>query len=99
MPKSLSYHEFLIKSLQNPEDVAVYLEAALEEKDPEPELLSRVLGHVVEAHQRKNDLSVSAQLNYNQLKKILTKSGGTEIYTFVEFLESLGFELSVKVKE
>ena len=99
IPKSLSYHEFLIQSLKETEDVAAYLEAALEEKDPEPELLSRVLSHVIEAQMQSNHLSNSAQLNYDKLKKMLDESGGSEIYTFVSFLNTLGFELSVNVKE
>ena len=99
IPKSLSYHEFLIKSLQDDEDIAAYLEAALEEQNPEPELLSRVMSHVIEAKIQNNQLSNLARLNYDKLKKILDQSGGTEIYTFVELLNTLGFEFSVKVKE
>ncbi len=99
MPKSLSYHEFLIQSLKDDEDIAAYLEAALEEKDPEPELLSRVLSNVIEARMQSQHLSSSALFNHDKLKKILDESGGKEIYAFVNFLETLGFELLVKVKE
>lgn len=38
-------------------------------------------------------------LTFDQLKKMLDESSEKGIYTFVEFLNALGFDLSVKVKE
>ena len=41
-------------------------------------------------------LSESAKEKYEQLEKILSQSGGAEIYTFVELLEALGFKLAIE---
>lgn len=39
MSASDTYHDYLIGLLQDPEEAAAYLEAILEEEDPDPELL------------------------------------------------------------
>ena len=49
MLKSLPYHPFLIQSLKNPTDSAMYREAFFEEENPEAELLKMVLSNVAEA--------------------------------------------------
>lgn len=99
MPKSASYQDFLIKSIQKPQDAAGYIEAILEEKDPEPELLRNALRNVVEAKAKINHLSQTLKQQHEQLDKMLTESGGAEIYTFVEFLDSLGFQVRIVPKE
>jgi len=38
-----SYHDYLVRSLQDPEEAAADLEAILEEENPEPELLKVAL--------------------------------------------------------
>lgn len=99
MPKSDSYDEFLIESLKDSEHAASFIEAILEEKDPEPALLSNAVRKVVEARMRMNNLSDSAKLKYENLDKMLTASGCSEIYSFVELLDALGFRLAVTIKE
>ena len=99
MPKSDSYEEFLIESLKDSQHAASFIEAILEEKDPEPALLSNVVRKVVEARMRMNNLSDSAKSKHDKLDKLLTASGCSEIYSFVEFLDALGFRLAVTIKE
>jgi DNA-binding phage protein len=67
----------------------------LEEKDPEPELLRNALRKVAEAHAASNKLSESAKEYHEKLDKILTQSGGAEIYTLVELLDALGFRVAI----
>jgi DNA-binding phage protein len=81
MPTSDSYREFLIECLKDPEHAAGYIEAILEEKDPEPELLSNALRKVAEAYARSDKLPESAKQHHEKLDNILTQSGCTEIYT------------------
>lgn len=38
VPKTRNYHDYLIKSLKQPEEAAAYIQAILEEKSPEPEM-------------------------------------------------------------
>ncbi|MEB3282090.1 MAG: transcriptional regulator [Lyngbya sp.] len=99
VPTSDSYHDYLIESLKDSEEAAGYIEVALEEACDEPYLLRKVLKNVMEARMKMNNLSESAKQNYEKLDQALAESGGSEIFTFVELLNALGFELSVKVKE
>jgi len=47
MPKSESYHAYLIERLKNPEEAEAYLQAVLEENDQE--LLHKAIKNVIEA--------------------------------------------------
>jgi DNA-binding phage protein len=99
MPTSDSYREFLIECLKDPEHSAGYIEAILEEKDPEPELLRNAFRKVAEAYAKSNQLSESAKQHHERLDKMLTQSGCAEIYTFVELLDALGFRVAIAPKE
>lgn len=97
-PSPDSYQDYLIESLKDPEDAAAYIEAILEAEDPEPQLLSLALQDVVDARVKMNQLSGEVKHHHVRLDKMLTESGGAEIYSFVEFLELLGFQVAVTVK-
>lgn len=99
MPTSDSYREFLIECLKEPEHAAGYIEAILEEKDPEPELLRNAFIKVVEAYTTSNKLSELAKQHHEKLDKILAQSGGSEIYTFVQLLDALGFRVALAPKD
>jgi DNA-binding phage protein len=98
-PTSDSYREYLIESLKEPEEAAGYIGAILEEKDPEPALLRNAIRKVIEARIRMNALSDSAKEVHEKLDKMLTESGGSEIYSLVELLEALGFKLEISVAD
>ncbi|MBW4623598.1 MAG: hypothetical protein KME17_30095 [Cyanosarcina radialis HA8281-LM2] len=98
IPTSKSYHEFLIDRLQEPEHAAGFIEAILEEENPEPELLANALMKVVEAYTKVDRLSESAKQHSEKIVQILTKSGSAEIYRFVELIKALGFLIEIKVK-
>jgi DNA-binding phage protein len=91
MPTSDSYREFLIECLKDPEHAAGYIEAILEEKDPEPELLRNALRKVAEAHAESNKLSESAKEHHEKLDKILTQSGGCRNLYLNRATECTGF--------
>jgi DNA-binding phage protein len=46
-----------------------------------------------------NNLSEEAKLRYEKLDKILLETGGTEIYSLVEFLDALGFRIAIAPKD
>jgi DNA-binding phage protein len=98
-PTSDSYREYLIESLKEPEEAAGFIGAILEEKDPEPALLRNAIRKVIEARIRMNALSESAKEHHEKLDKMLTESGGSEIYSLVELLEALGFKLEITVAD
>lgn len=97
IPASDSYYEYLISSLKDPEESAMYIEVTLEEGDPK--LLNLAIGNVVEAHQKMNNLSEETKLQYQKLKQMLLSDENSEIYTFVALLNEMGFRLEVKPKE
>jgi probable addiction module antidote protein len=98
MPTSDSYQEYLIESLKDSEEAAAYIEAILEAENPEPELLASALKDVIDARLRMNNLSEQAKLSWETLNKMLSESGGTEIYSLVALLDALGFSLAVTLK-
>lgn len=98
MPTSDRWQDALIESLKDPEYAAGFIEAILEEKDPEPQLLSAALKDVIDARVAIPELSQSAKQKYEKLHKILTESGCAEIYAFVELLDALGFKLAIEEK-
>jgi DNA-binding phage protein len=98
MLKSVSYQDDLMEFLKKPEAAAAYIEAILEEKDVETELLSLALSNMVEARGGVIHLSDVAKLDYEKLKKSLSKTGGDEVYLLVAFLDALGLQLQIGVK-
>ncbi len=98
MPTSDSYQDYLIESLQDPEEAAAYIEAILEVENPETELLTSALKDVIDAQLRINHLSAQANLKWEELNQMLLKSGGAEIYSLLGLLDALGFKLEVREK-
>ncbi len=101
MPTSDSWHNALIESLKDPERAAGSIEVALEleEKDPQPDMLRLTLKDVVEARVRMNNLSEEAKRSHEKLDKILSETGGAEIYSLVELLDVLGFRIAIVPKD
>ncbi|OGW89584.1 MAG: putative addiction module antidote protein [Nitrospirae bacterium RIFCSPLOWO2_12_FULL_63_8] len=93
MSKSKSYHEDLIESLRNPREAEAYLNAALEEEDPELFLLA--LRNVTEAQGGVAQLAEKAKLNRESLYKMLSERGNPELRSLDALLHALGFRLAV----
>lgn len=71
MSKGISYHTYLIESLKNKEAAEGYIEAALEEGDPD--LLRKVIEDVVEA--------IGDDLDFNALQRAKQAlSTGSKLY-------------------
>jgi len=96
-PASDSYYDYLISSLKEPDESAMYIEVTLEEGNPK--LLNLAMGNVVKAHQKMNSLSEKAKLHYQNLNQMLLSDENSEIYTLVALLNEMGFRLEVKPKE
>jgi DNA-binding phage protein len=100
MPISTSYHDYLISSLKDSRHAADYIAVALEleEEGREPELLRAMLKNVMEARVLSNNFSLAAKQYYDKLDKILSETGGAEIYTLIEFLDALGYRINLALK-
>lgn len=97
MARSTSYHEYLVKSLKNPEEAAGYLNAAL--ADGDHRVFLAALRNVAEAHGGMTKLARKSRLNRESLYKVLSKRGNPGIQTLETLLSSLGFRLMVERKD
>ncbi len=95
MPKSLSYHDFLISHLKDLSYSALYIEAILEEKNPEPELLKMALSNVAEALNEQHMTPEQAKLHLEKLDELLSQPGAEAIYNLGNWLNALGLKLTV----
>lgn len=93
MAASKPYQPELIKMLNDPQLAVEYLNAALEEDDPEVFLLA--LRNVTEAHGGMAQLAEKAKLNRENLYKMLSKRGNPELRSLDALLHALGFRLAV----
>ena len=93
MRKSKAYHPDLIESLRDPREAEDYLNAALEEGDPELFLLA--LRNVAEAQGGVAQLAEKTKLNRESLYKMLSERGNPELRSLDALLHTLGFRLAV----
>jgi len=98
-PTNDSYHDYLVESLRNPEEAAAYIEAILEENDPEPELLGKALGNVAEALGKTGTSSEASNVHQKQLEQVLSLAGSQTVYGLANWLNELGLKLTVAVAE
>lgn len=95
MTKNKAYQEYLIESLRDQREAEEYLNAALEEEDPELFLLA--LRNVAEAQGGVAQLAEKAKLNRESLYKMLSERGNPELRSLEALLHALGFRLAVTV--
>ena len=76
--------------LKTDEDMAAYLEAALEENDPE--LVAAALGDIARA-KGMSDLARQTGLGRESLYKALSPEGNPEFSTVLKVLKALGLRL------
>ena len=94
MSKSKAYHAELIETLRDPVEAEEYLNAALEEDDPELFLVA--LRNVAEAQGGVAQLSAEkTKLNRESLYKMLSERGNPELKSLDALLHALGFRLAV----
>ena len=93
MKKSKGYQPDLIENLRDVGEAEEYLNAALEEDDPELFLLA--LRNVAEAQGGVAQLAEKAKLNRESLYKILSERGNPELRSLDALLHALGFRLAV----
>lgn len=98
MPKTRSYKEELLKSLQKPKEAESYLNAALLDEDPEVFLLA--IRDVAEATLGgMTKLSQKTKLNRENLYRIFSDKGNPELESLNTLLDALGFRLAVELKK
>lgn len=93
MKRSKAYQSDLIENLRDPREAEAYLNAALEENDPELFLLA--LRNIAEAQGGVAQLAEKAKLNRESLYKMLSERGNPEFRSLEALLHALGFRLAV----
>ena len=63
------------------------------------QLLRAAIKDVVEARLQINNLSAEVKQRYEKLDRMLLDTGGAEIYSLVELLDSLGFRIAIAPKD
>ncbi len=92
---SVSYDEGLLPDLQDPEEAAAYLNAALEESSQEVFLLA--LRDVANAR-GLTQLARETSLNRENLYRMLSEKGNPQLFSLTVLLDALGLSLAVKPK-
>lgn len=97
VPISRSYQEYLISSLKDPQEAAAYIETFLESEEDgsEPELLKAALKDVIDARIQSSNLLEKTKQHYEKLDRLLSETGGAEIYGLIELLHALGFRIEI----
>lgn len=93
MGKAKKYREHLLKSLRDPVEAAAYLDACLEDEDPQVFLLA--LRDVAEANGGMSKLSRESSLNRQSLYRTFSKTGNPKLVSIRSILSSLGMGLHI----
>jgi probable addiction module antidote protein len=97
MTKSKSYQHDLIEALRDPREAEEYLNAALEEVDPELFLLA--LRNVAEAQGGMAQLADRADLNRESVYRMLSERGNPAFKSLEALFHALGFRLAVTLNQ
>jgi len=95
MPKRVDYHPSLLERLKNPEYAIAFINAILEEPDPEPELLHSALLDVATALGAVHMTSEQLQQHQLKLDQLLAQSSSQSLFQLSGWLNQLGLKLTL----
>lgn len=88
------FQEILLEQLQDPDEAAAYLKAAL--ADPDERIFLIALRDVLEARGGSiADLAEETSLNKQNLYRMLSKRGNPRFGSLVNVLHAIGFEMDI----
>jgi len=96
MANQRNYRDSLRESLKDPKEAEAYLNASLEENDPELFLLA--LRNVAEAQGGMSKFAKKAKLNRESLYRMLSEKGNPQLDSLSQLLDVMGFRLAVGLK-
>lgn len=92
------YQERLIESLKDPKEAEAYLNAALEDEDPQVFLMA--LRNVLEAQCGSlSVISKKTDLNRENLYRMLSKKGNPQLKSMVALLNAAGMQLTISARK
>lgn len=92
--KTKDYHDFLLKTLKDPQEAAAYLNAALEEGDEK--MFLKALRNVAEAVGGMTKVAKKSHLSRMTLYRILSSEGNPEFSSLIDILRALKIKLMLK---
>ena len=96
--RTVPYEEILARDLQDPEEAAAYLNAALEDASENgADVFLLALRDVAKARGMRQ-LAQDTQLSRESLYRTLSRKGNPRFSTLEAVLESVGLKLAVEVK-
>ncbi len=95
VPPSRPYIDGLLEDLQDPEEAAAYLNAAIEDGDQEVFLLA--LRDVIQAR-GMSKVARETRLNRESLYKMLSAAGNPQLASLNALLRSVGLRIAVEVE-
>ena len=96
--RTIPYEEILSRDLQDPEEAAAYLNAALEDASENgADVFLLALRDVAKARGMRQ-LALDTQLSRESLYRTLSRKGNPRFSTLEAVLESVGLKLAVEVK-
>jgi probable addiction module antidote protein len=93
MKRYRTHDDYLGKTLKDPKEAALYLNAAAEENDPA--LMLAALAQVVKAH-GVSKMAKKVALSRAGVYKTLSKGGNPELKTFMGIVNASGMKISFK---
>jgi len=97
MSRARRYEDVLDEDLQDPAEALGYLNACLEDGDPEVFLMA--LRDVARSRGGVAKLAKVTELNREHLYRMLSENGNPELRSLEALLDALGFRLTVALKE
>jgi probable addiction module antidote protein len=94
MGRTHKYKDHLLKSLQDPDEAAAYLDACLEDDNLHVFLLA--LKDIAEARGGMSKLSKKSTLNRQSLYRSLSKTGNPKLESVCTILATLGLEFHIR---
>jgi hypothetical protein len=96
---SRDYDEYLVEALSQPQAAALYLEAMLEEANPEPGLLPLALANVARALGPRMLTTGSLENQVCAIEEFLSQDTVGGIYNLAVWLDQIGLKLTITPKE
>ena len=98
LEKFMTWNEFLIEKLTNPEEALGYLQISLEEYliDGDPPFFLTGVRNVVEAQGGISEIAKQAGISPDALSKFLFSEGPLHLGTLSTILKAFGWQLSIE---
>lgn len=92
-----TYHQDLLRRLEDPQKAEAYLNAALQDEDKNVFLLA--LRDVAEAHGGMTKLAHLTKISREHIYHMLSEKGNPELATLKNLLNAIGLKLAIETKD